>query len=115
SGPSYCGGSISSLGGDITLTNSTVRRNATAICGVSNYYGLNGGALMLNNSTLADNTYDGVSGRFSSLTVSDSTISNNGGSGMSLSIGTLSVTNNTITNNAQYGIYVYGGNPIIRN
>lgn len=69
--------------------------------------------LTVNNSTLSENSHEGIISTSATLTVNNSTLSNNNGNGISNSNGPLIINNSTISKNSKGGssggVYNYGG------
>lgn len=100
----YGSSGIVNTGATITLTNSTVSNNT--VQGIDHI----AGKFTVINSTISGNAGSGISTGRSVLTVINSTISGNTGSGIS-NLGSLTVINSTISGNTGSGIFT-GNSPI---
>lgn len=83
----------------VNLQRVTLSRNEFGVVGF-------GGTLKITQSTINDNTSNGVSFRNGILNITRSTIHSNRGAGVSGGGGTLNVTRSTIRNNQHSGVYM---------
>ena len=105
------GGGIENYSGTTTLNNTTLSGN-TLLGFFSGSAISNNTTLILNNSTVSNNTYSPsinftgsiTSFSLSGVTINNSTISSNTGVGVYIIMGALSLNNSTISNNLYYGI-----------
>lgn len=119
SGDRASGGGISNLGGNLTITNTTVSNNITSSTG-GGVYSRRGSELIVTNSTISDNAAASHGGGIRSsddMTLTNSTVSRNAssgaGGGIYIAGSRLTITNSTISDNTAVGGSGWGGGGIL--
>ncbi len=98
------GGGILVHHSDLSLDNVVITNNTPDGINISEYSGLAGATISINNARIINNEGDGISSKYSDLNISNSYVSNNSSKGIATELIHNITINNTIISNNQSGM-----------